>query len=90
MLKLYDAMKLIKEAGAVLILSDHHEYESEKIWCDCFLHPQTMGDAFSTCPVPGLAEIIGRMLYPQSKEIVILAGIASIADCMPMWKQTRA
>ncbi len=88
--KAYDAMKLIKEAGAVLILSDHHEYESEKIWCDCFLHPQTMGDAFSTLSGAGVAAMIGRMLYPQSKEIVILAGIASIADCMPMWKQTRS
>lgn len=84
------AMKLIRESGATLILSDHHHYDEQEIVCDCFVHPFLMSEKFKTLSGAGVACLIARMLVKDSKEAVILAAIAAIADCMPIFGETRA
>lgn len=88
--KAIDAMKLIRESGATLILTDHHHYDENEIVCDCFVHPFLMSERFKTLSGAGVACLIARMLLKESKEAVILAAIAAIADCMPMFGETRS
>ena len=88
--KAIDAMKYIREAGASLILSDHHHYDEAEIDCDYFLHPFVMGEPFHTLSGAGVACLIARMLLKESKESVILAGVASVADCMEVFGETRS
>lgn len=88
--KAIDAMKAIHDANAVLILTDHHNYDKNELLCDCFVHPFEMDEKFQTLSGAGVACLIARMLLKESKEAVILACVAAIADCMPVWGETRS
>ena len=88
--KAIEAMQAIRDAKATLILTDHHNYDPSEIVCDCFVHPFEMDTKFQTLSGAGVACLIARMLLKESKEAVILACVAAIADCMPVWGETRS
>lgn len=80
--KSFEAMKLIKQANANLIITDHHTFKLEEVDCDCFVHPFLMDEKFHNLSGAGVALQIALSLAPDNKEVVALAAIACIADCM--------
>lgn len=88
--KAFEAMKLIHDANAVLIITDHHNYDESELLCDCFVHPFKMQKQFQCLSGAGVAALIARALTGESKETIILAAVAAIADCMPMIDENRS
>ena len=84
-----EAMNYIKDHHMRLLLSDHHTYDPDDIICDCLIHPFLAHDEFENCCGAGMALQIARCLIPYDKEIVALAALATIADCMPVTKENR-
>lgn len=80
--KAFEAMQLIKDAHASLIITDHHAFDIKEIDCDCFIHPFLMEAKFHNLSGAGVALQIALSLIPDSKEIIVLAALACIADCM--------
>lgn len=87
--KAFDALKRCAELGLEIIVSDHHSMEDETLTCSHLLHPQTLGEQFSTLCGAGVALLLSRALLGEVKEHVVLAAVASIGDVMPLWKETR-
>lgn len=86
--KAQEALKRCKELGITSIVSDHHTIEDD-VDCDLLLHPQLMGEPFHYMCGAAVALMISRALLGEVKEHVVLAAIASIADVMPLWRETR-
>lgn len=87
--KACDAMKLIKEYGMQLIITDHHTFNEEDIDCTCFIHPFLNDDIFTNCSGAGMALQIARCMIPEDKDIVCYAALATIADCMNVTRENR-
>lgn len=87
--KAFEAIETIQELNARLILTDHHSYENIP-YCDALLHPFTMSEKFQGLCGAGVALQIARCLVPHNKEIVCLAAIATIADCMKVTQENRS
>lgn len=87
--KAYEALAAAKQLGVDVIVTDHHEMDKE-IECLQLLHSFTMGDGFEVLCGAGVALMVSRALLGNIKEHVVLACVASIADVMPLRKQTRA
>ncbi len=87
--KAFDSLKLAKKLGIDVIVTDHHSMD-ENFECYCLLHPQKMGDDFSTLSGAGIALEISRALIGEKKEHIVLACVAIIADVMPLRKEARA
>lgn len=87
--KAKEALSLAKELEIDVIVSDHHAMDEDEIPCFCLLHPELMGEDFQYLSGAGVALEISRALIGDHKEYIILACIASIADVMPLWKETR-
>lgn len=84
-----DAMQFAKENKMRFILTDHHKYDMDNINCDCMIHPFLNDDAFKNCCGAGMALQVARCFIPDNKEIVALAAIATLADCMPVTQENR-
>ncbi|WP_416326112.1 single-stranded-DNA-specific exonuclease RecJ [[Eubacterium] hominis] len=87
--KAFDALKEAKQRGLDVIVTDHHDMEESDIDAWIVLHPFTMGEEFQYLSGAGVALEISRALLHDVKEHIILACIASIADVMPLKKETR-
>lgn len=88
--KAKEALLLAKDLQLDVIVTDHHNMDNEEIPCFCILHPEIMGDKFQYLSGAGVALEISRALIGDHKEFVVLACVASIADVMPLWKETRS
>lgn len=86
--KAQEALKRCKELGMESIVTDHHTIDTS-VDCDLLLHPSQMGEPFVHLCGAGIALLISRALLKEIKEHVVLAAIASIADVMPLWHETR-
>lgn len=87
--KAFDALKKAKELELDVIVSDHHAME-EDFPCFCLLHPQLMGEQFSTLSGAGVALTLARALIGDVEEHIVYACVAAIADVMTVKKETRA
>ncbi|MEG0958570.1 MAG: DHH family phosphoesterase [Erysipelotrichaceae bacterium] len=83
------AASLCKSLGMGLIISDHHSYD-EIPPCDYFLHPTLMQPLFQSMSGAGVALLLSRALIGEDKLSIILAGIATIGDVMPLWDENRS
>lgn len=82
------AAKLCRELGMEIIISDHHNYD-ELPECDYFLHPSLMPSFFQSLSGAGVALLLSRALIGEDSTSLILAGIATIGDVMPLWDENR-
>lgn len=87
--KALEALHLAKQLELDVIVTDHHAMGEEELPCYCMLHPQYMGEDFQYLSGAGVALEISRALIGEHREFVVLACVASIADVMPLWKETR-
>lgn len=83
------SLKKIKEAGKTCIILDHHSYEGD-ILCDCLVHPNLLDDDYRDMCGSGLAYNLSERLIGYDAFNVSLAGIATIADLMPLWGFNRS
>lgn len=87
--KAYEAMKKIQEYQCHLILTDHHTYDENELVADCFVHPFIMEPNLRHLSGAGVALQIARLFLPNDCEIVALAAVATIADCMNLVGENR-
>lgn len=87
--KAYEALEEAARLKLDVIVTDHHHIEQE-FPCYCLLHPQQMGEPFSTLSGAGVALEISRALLGEVKEHVAMACVAAIGDVMEIKKETRS
>lgn len=83
------SLKKIREAGKLSIILDHHSYEGE-VMCDCLVHPNLLDEDYHDMCGSGLAYNLSERLMGYDAFNVSLAGIATIADLMPLWGFNRS
>jgi len=79
----------IREAGKTCIILDHHSYEKE-VLCDCLVHPDLLDEDYHDMCGSGLAVNLAERLVGYDAFNVSLAGIATVADLMPLWGFNRS
>lgn len=88
--KAFSALEEAQKLAIDVILSDHHSMDDEPLPCQFLLHPFHMGEDFQYLCGAGVALEISRALIGDCKEHLALACVATIGDCMPLWKESRA
>lgn len=83
------ALNKIKEGNAQALILDHHSYEGD-VLCDCLVHPNLLDDYYKDMCGSGLAYNLAERLIGYDSFLVSLAGIATIADLMPLWGFNRS
>lgn len=83
------SLNKIKEGNAQALILDHHSYEGEVV-CDCLVHPNLLDDHYKDMCGSGLAYNLAERLIGYDSFLVSLAGIATIADLMPLWGFNRS
>lgn len=83
------ALEKARELGVDVIVTDHHLYEDEPD-CTLLVHPMKMGEDFDVLCGAGVAFECVRALGIEEEKFLIYAAVASIADCMPVFKETRS
>jgi single-stranded-DNA-specific exonuclease len=82
------SLQKIRDAHASCIILDHHSYEGE-VLCDCLVHPNLLDEFYKDMCGSGLAYNLSERLIGYDAYNVSLAGIATIADLMPLWGFNR-
>lgn len=67
---------------------DHHEIHAP-VLARYFFHPDLLEPPFESMCASGLAQQISQALIGEDAYVVSLAGLATIADMMPVFKQNR-
>lgn len=83
------ALAQAKEYKMDIILTDHHAYEDNELICDYFLHPNILPDYYEKMCGAAMAFLIAKALIGLYENHIILCGIATIGDVMPMLKFNR-
>lgn len=86
--KAHEALQTAHALKIETIVSDHHVME-ETVEADILVHPTLMEEQYQYLSGAGVALEISRNLIGNQEELNALAGVASITDVMPMWKETR-
>lgn len=85
--KSIEAINKAQSLGVDCLVSDHHTFETPP---PCpLLHAFTMGEKYQYLSGAGVALALARNLGVVRKEHVVLAGIALLADMMPVWEENR-
>lgn len=87
--KATEALKWCQENGIDVILSDHHTYEESDLVYDYFIHPNLMSDYYHLLCGAAVAYQISIMLCGENINRMILAGVATIGDVMPLIRYNR-
>ncbi len=83
------ALLKAKELGIDVIVTDHH-LMPEHVEAQIIVHPSTLEESFYSLCGAGIALECMRALEQDMDRFYIWAAIASIADCMEVFGQTRA
>lgn len=85
----FEALDLIRSQGCQSIVLDHHEMTSE-VKTDCLIHPTLLEEGHRDLCGSGLAHQLSVTMIGFDGYITALAGIATIADMMPLWSYNRS
>lgn len=92
----HEAIKMAKDNGIEVIVTDHHQFLSETLPCDIVVDPFISSDyEFKSICGCMIAYKFLRMLIPNlstnpiHKELVALTTFATIADVMPLIDENR-
>lgn len=86
--KAHAALQEAVACGIDTIVTDHHIIE-EEVETKILVHPTLMEEEYRNLSGAGVALEISRNLIGNQEELNAFAGIASVTDVMPMWKETR-
>ncbi len=84
----HDVISFCKSKLIDTIVVDHHEIRDE-VKSDYLLHPDLLESFFESMCASGLAHQISHALVGENDYVTSLAGLATIADMMPVFKQNR-
>ncbi len=84
-----EALSKAKELGIEVIVTDHH-LMPEQVEANIIIHPNTLEEPFYSLCGAGVALECMRALHQDAERFYIWAALASIADCMEVFGQTRA
>ncbi len=84
------ALQKAKQLGMDVILSDHHSYESSSLVYDYFLHPAILPAQYAGMCGAGMALLMSLACVGVQEKHLILAGIATIADIVPLLQLNRS
>ncbi len=84
----FDTIEYAKQLELSVIVTDHHTIQGEGAW-DILVHPQHMDEPFQALCGAGVALMISQVLLGEVPYHTVLAGIATIADMMPVFKENR-
>lgn len=87
--KAHEALSKAEELGVEVIVTDHHLIQ-EEVKANILIHPSTLEEPFYSLCGAGIALECMRALGQDLDRFYIWAAIASIADCMEVFGQTRA
>lgn len=78
------ALSYAKELGMDIILSDHHNYDEDNLVYDYFVHPNVLAKPYQGMCGAGIALLFSLACIGYIENHVILAGIATIGDIVPL------
>lgn len=87
--KAIEALRKAKQYGMDIILSDHHSYEENDLVYDYFLHPNILPTFYEKMCGASVAFLIAKALVGLYENHIILAGIATIGDVVPLFHLNR-
>ncbi len=85
-----EALMLAKQLGMDIILSDHHNYDEADLVYDYFIHPNRLDTPYSAMCGAGVALLFSLACVGYVENHIILAGIATIGDIVPLLKINRS
>lgn len=85
----FEAIKTIHAASKSILVLDHHE-RTEDPHADILIHPDFLETPYQKICGSALAFILSNHLIGEDPYITALAGIATIADMMPLWDFNRS
>lgn len=95
----HEALSHAREQGKTVLVTDHHEPDGTPIEADCVVDPSADKEAYGwdgICGAHVFWQILCRYadLYDPRRRAAIdrlrvFAGIATISDMMPLWKENR-
>lgn len=85
----HEGLNLIHEAKGQCIVIDHHPIH-EDVNCSVLIHPDFLEEGYTTLCGSGLAHQLSRHLIGEVPYMDVLAGIATLADMMPLWDHNRS
>lgn len=85
----HEALALINDAHAQCVVVDHHLIH-EEVSCSQLIHPDFLDEGYTTLCGSGLAHQLSRHLIGEEPYLDVLAGIATLADMMPLWDHNRS
>ncbi|MEE1324026.1 MAG: DHH family phosphoesterase [Bifidobacteriaceae bacterium] len=95
----HEALSHAREQGKTVLVTDHHEPDGTPIEADCVVDPSADKEAYGwdgICGAHVFWQILCRYadLYDPSRRdaidrLRVFAGIATISDMMPLWKENR-
>lgn len=83
------SLRKIHDAHKTCLILDHHSYEGD-VLCDCLVHPSLLDEDYHDMCGSGLAYNLSERLIGYDPFNASLAGIATIADLMPLWGFNRS
>ncbi len=84
----FEAIDLIQSHNKEVIVIDHHEIHTE-VKAEFLLHPDVLSDHYQSMCTSGLVHLISYHLVGYQPYLCALAGLATIADMMPLWNYNR-
>lgn len=87
--KAHKAIAKARELGMEVIVTDHHTLEDE-VKADLLVHPDLLEKPFQVLCGAGVAYECARVLGVDEPKHLMWAGMATIADCMPVFGESRA
>lgn len=85
----FEAIQALHHQQAQVIILDHHERTLDP-QADVLVHPDFLEEPYQTLCGSGLAFMVSHHLIGYDPYIAALAGIATIADMMPLWNFNRS
>jgi single-stranded-DNA-specific exonuclease len=85
----HEAIERIHNQGKHCIILDHHTYTTVP-QVACLIHSNLLNKPFQSLCASGLAQQLSEHLMGVEPYYITLAGIATIADMMPLWGYNRS
>lgn len=96
----HEAALYARSLSKVFLVTDHHEPDDVPIEARCVVDPSADKSAYGwdgICGAYVFLQVIERyarlyepQLLPQLAKLHVFAGIATVSDVMPLWKENRA
>lgn len=85
----FEAIELIQKHHKEVVVIDHHEIHQE-VKAEYLLHPDYLSENHASMCTSALVHLVSHHLVGYKPYYCALAGLATIADMMPLWSYNRS